>query len=87
MMRTPYGPAVYTEAESALIRDIRILLDEHQCELVVEIDKVSEPASRWFHDHHTAIITGPGIAILIDADLARAVAGEDGPPPPSYQPS
>lgn len=68
----------FTDLERRLIHDLRILLDHYDCELVVEVDHVREPGG-GFHEHHTGIITGPGIALLVDAELARAVMGDDGP--------
>lgn len=69
----------FTEPERRLIADLRVLLERYDCQLLVEVDCIPH-LDGSHHGHHTSIVKGPGIALLIDAELARAVAGEEGPP-------
>ena len=71
----------FTELERRLIADLRVLLECYDCQLLVEVDYIPHRDGSH-HEHHTGILKGPGIALLIDAELARAVAGEEGPSPP-----
>lgn len=67
----------FTDAERRLIADLRHLIEQHACQLFVEVDIVHGPDGSS-HEHHTAIMTGPGIALQFEAELVQAIAGNDG---------
>lgn len=68
----------FTEPERRLIADLRVLLERYNCQLLIEV--CGRPPADGSH-RKSSQIKGPGIALHIDPELARAVAGEEGPPP------